>query len=280
MVATLLALAILGQPSGGLNLGGNEDEATAPAPPPAPAPKRPENQALPPPSLFDPTVTAPVPEGFGPGAGTAFSVSSGGVWLTARHVVEGCGRVVVVVKPGEGVAAEVRIDPPGETAVLITQGGAPALPMAPREGLRRGMLAFHPGFPHGRPGQVASRLIRREILVLRGHHVRRESVLAWAQADDAPGAGGPSPQRSLAGLSGAPALDSRGRVLGVTVAQSPRRGRIYTTTPGSMRATLAHTHITLATGARAAPITMDSYPRVSAALRKALSVAPVACLAG
>jgi len=77
--------------------------------PPARPPTPPDE--LPPPSSLDPTVTVSVPTGGKPGAGTAFSVSPGGIWLTARHVVEGCARTVIEVGPGQGVAAEVRIDP-------------------------------------------------------------------------------------------------------------------------------------------------------------------------
>ncbi len=233
------------------------------------------SHATPATSLLDPTITVDVPSGAGPGAGTAFSISAGGMWMTARHVVEGCAHTAIVVGPGQGVAAEVRIDPHGETAVLITQGGAPALPIAPRDSLRHGMTAFHAGFPQGHPGQVSSRLLRRETLVLRGRRTRHESVLAWSESDDE----GPIPP-SLAGLSGAPALDSQGRVIGVTIAQSRRHGQIYTTTPTALRMAIIRAHIEPATGARAAPMSPGSYSRISAVLRGNLRIVPVVCLAG
>jgi S1-C subfamily serine protease len=242
--------------------------------PDTPPPERGAGRGLAPPSPFDPTITVDAPAPSSPGAGTAFSVSPGGVWLTARHVVEGCARTAIVVGPGQGVAAEVRIDPRGETAVLVTQGGAPALPLAPRRPLKSGMAAFHAGFPHGKPGEVASQLLRRETLVLRGRRVRRESVLAWVQTEPAQ-----TLPASLAGLSGAPALDSQGRVIGVTIAQSRRRGRIYTTTPGALRAALARAHIETSTGAEAAPMGPRSYGRIARDLRTALRIVPVVCLA-
>ena len=247
-------------------------------PPPAPraraaSPNPAVEQDLPPASPFDPTVTVDIPASAGPGEGTAFSISSGGMWLTARHVVEGCARTAIVVGKGQGVAAEVRFDPHDETAVLITQGGAPALPLAPRESLRAGMTAFQAGFPHGRPGFVSSRLIRRETLVLRGHHTRLEHVLAWD--DDEPGGVSPG---NLAGLSGAPALDAQGRVIGVTIAQSPHHARVYTTTPAALRAAIARAHIEPATGARAASMTSGSYSEISRDLRRARSIVPVVCM--
>jgi len=267
VAATLLGVAILGQPYGGPPLSA----------PPRAAPGTGGPGPAPPPS-FDPTITVEAPAAAGPGAGTAFSISSGGFWLTARHVVEGCARAAIVVGPGQGVAAEVRIDPRGETAVLVTQGGAPALPLAPRQSLKRGMLAFNAGFPGGRPGEVTSRLLGRETLVVRGRRMRRESVLAWAQTDT-PGGPRGRVRPSLAGLSGAPALDAQGRVIGVTIAQSRRRGRIYTTTPVALRAALARAGVGPAPGALAAPMTEGSYARIAGALRRDLRIVPVVCQA-
>jgi S1-C subfamily serine protease len=262
-IAGLLAAALLGQ--------------RIAAPDPAPSTSRVPTNPRPPVAQapFETTITVDAPSVLSPGAGTAFSISSGGMWLTARHVVEGCAHTAIVVAPGQGVAAEVRIDPRAETAVLITQGGAPALPLAPREALEKGMSAFHAGFPGGRPGQIASRLMQRETLVLRGHRVRREQVLAWAETPE----DGPLP-RSLAGLSGAPALDPQGRVIGVTIAQSRRRAQVYTTTPASLRAALARAHIQTATGAQAAPMTTGSFSRISDTLRRELRIVPVVCLPG
>ena len=62
--------------------------------------------------------------------------------------------------------------------------------------------------------------------MVRGRGAGAEPVLAWAEIGRTAGLA-----PSLAGLSGAPALDAAGRVIGVTIAQAPRRGRIYTTTP-------------------------------------------------
>jgi hypothetical protein len=136
-----------------------------------------------------------------------------------------------------------------------------------------GMTAFHAGFPHGRPGFVASRLLGRETLVLRGRHTRREHVLAWDEDDG----GSPLP-RNLAGLSGAPALDAQGRVIGVTIAQSPHHARLYTTTPSALRAAIARAHIQPATGARAAPMGSEGYGQISRDLRRNLRIVPVVCL--
>ena len=250
---------------------GRQENADAPeAPPPAP-----EAEGLPlgPASPFDPSVVVDVPDKTEPGVGTAFSVAESGVWLTARHVVEGCSQTAIVVGDGQGVAAEVHVDPRGEAAVLTTFGGAEALPLGLDQPLRRGDRAFHPGYPQGHPGEATSRLLGRENLVIRGRGARSESVLVWAESGRTDGLKG-----TLAGLSGAPALDKAGRVIGVTVAESPRRGRIYTTSPETVRDALQVAGRRPATFAVGEPVTPDNYGRVADDLRRDLRVAQVICL--
>src|SRR4051794_16435269 len=99
------------------------------APPPPPKSNEPLGEALGPSSPFDPSVVVDVPDQAGPAAGTAFSIAKSGVWLTARHVVDGCKRVAVVIGPGVGVAVKVEVDPHSETAILITEGGSAPLPL-------------------------------------------------------------------------------------------------------------------------------------------------------
>lgn len=247
----------------------------ADAPPPPPKSSDPLGEALGPASPFDPSVVVDVPAKAGPASGTAFSVGRNGLWLTARHVVDGCRKAVVIVGPDTGVAVKVRLDPRAEAAVLSSEGGAAALPLALTEPLRRGQRAFHPGFPQGEPGEASSRLLGRENLVVRGRGARTEPVLVWAETGRTEGLKG-----TLGGLSGAPALDSRGRVVGVTIAESPRRGRIYTTAPEVTRATLE------AAGGRgdgqalSEPITPGNYFYVADDLRRELQVAQVVCLDG
>ena len=243
------------------------------APPPPPAINLP-GEALPPASPFDASVVVDVPDRIGPTTGTAFSIARG-VWLTAHHVVDGCGRAVVLVAPGVGVAARIQGDPHSDTALLFTDGGSPPLPLALADPLRRGQRAFHPGFPQGEPGEATSRLIGRETLVVRGRRARTEPVLVWAEAGRTIGLKG-----TLGGLSGAPALDAQGRVVGVTIAESPRRGRIYTTAPEVVTAMLANSGRQLAAREPGKPVTPQNYYFVADALRRDLRVAQVVCLTG
>uniref|UniRef100_B0T391 Serine protease n=1 Tax=Caulobacter sp. (strain K31) TaxID=366602 RepID=B0T391_CAUSK len=261
VVSALLVVAI-----------GRQERSDAPPPPPP----VPGDVGLPlgPASPFDPSVVVQVPAQGSPGSGTAFSVDDGGSWLTARHVVDGCREAAIVVADGRGVAARITLDPAGDAAILTTEGGAPAVPMrGVAEPPRRGERAYHPGFPQGHPGEVTSRLLGRENLVIRGRGARTEPVLVWAEVGRTDTLKG-----TLSGLSGAPALDSAGRVIGVTVAESPRRGRIYTTAPETVRDLLMQDRRRTASFALGESITTENYGRVADGLRRDLRVAQVVCL--
>jgi serine protease Do len=109
--------------------------------------------------------------------------------------------------------------------------------------------------------------------VVHGHGERTEPVLVWAETGRTDGLKG-----TLAGMSGAPAVDSSGRVIGVTIAELPRRGRIYTTAPQTVRAALTASHEHPANFAVGETITTENYGRVADALRRDLRVAEVVCL--
>lgn len=232
-----------------------------------------EGALLGPVTPFDPSVTVEAPDGpFQPTAGTAFSVDQAGLWITARHVVEGCTQPALIIGGGRAVSASVRLATQADIAVLITDGGPPALITDARP-LRLGERAYHPGFPQGQPGEASSRLLGRETLAIRGRHERDEPVLVWAEVGRTHGLEG-----TLSGLSGAPALDRDGRVLGVTIAESPRRGRIYTTAPETFGPAVEGLATSPAEPLKA-PITLDNYGRAADALRRDLRVAQVVCLA-
>ena len=246
----------------------NADAPSAPAPPDAA-----EGALLGPVTPFDPAVTVNAPDiPFQPSTGTAFSIARNGRWVTARHVVEGCRQPAILVGGGRAVAADVRLAPRADIAVLQTAGGPPALPIAPPGTLRSGQRGFHPGYPQARAGEVTSRLLGRETLNVRGRGQRDEPVLAWAEVGRTDGLGG-----TLAGLSGAPVMDRQGRVVGVTIAESPRRGRIYTTAPDTFQPAVR--------GVQKADeplmgrvVTIDNYGLIADDLRRDLRVARVVCL--
>lgn len=256
---------------------GRQENADAPPPPPVSAGEAAlSTAALSEPEAADGQVR--VPRLLSPSeTGTAFSVAQSGVWLTARHVVQDCRQVALIVAEGRGVVAEVHLDPKADIAVLVTQGGAPPLPLAKAAPASQGALSYHPGFPRGSAGEVASRYLGPERLHGRGRAAPDQPVLSWAEVGRTDGLKG-----SLAGLSGAPALDAAGRVIGVTLSEAPRRGRIYTTTPQSMASAMAlagsvQTASDIA-GTADEPVTVDNYGRVADGLRRDLRVVQVACL--
>ncbi|WP_339914038.1 serine protease [uncultured Brevundimonas sp.] len=247
----------------------------ADAPPAVPPPDDVEVALLGPVTPFDPAVTVNAPDAaFQPMTGTAFSIAGDGRWVTARHVVEGCRKPALIVGGGRAVAAAKRLAPRADVAVLITEGGPPAVPVVVAPSLHPGQRAFHPGFPQGRAGEVTTRLLGRETLKGQRRGRRDEAVLAWAEVGRTAGMEG-----TLAGLSGAPVLDRQGRALGVTIAEAPRRGRIYTTIPAAFGAAVRGMQEAdeLPLGE---PVTIDNYGRVADAMRRDLRVAQVVCLPG
>ncbi|MCC6788258.1 MAG: trypsin-like peptidase domain-containing protein [Hyphomonadaceae bacterium] len=229
---------------------------------------------LPPPSQYDPAVLVEV----GPiasGMGTAFAISPDGWWLTARHVVDGCDAVGLVVSRGQAVRVDdVKRAEFADIALLRTESAPAAMSLDTSE--RRfqiGQRAFHVGFPQGQPGEAYSRLIGRETLIARGRYDLEEPVLVWAELGRTSGLRG-----SLAGISGGPALAANGQVIGITVAESARRGRIYTAAPSSILR-LLNVEQVAATGAPGERMTPDNYGQESDDLRRNLAVAQVVCVA-
>lgn len=257
--AALLLWVVLGQ----------RENADAPAPPP-PVPGE-DAAPLGPDSPFNAEARR-TPEPGPTASGAAFSVSERGVWVTAGHVVRQCRRVVLMVAEGRGVAASVVADPETDLAVLTTDGGAPALPVAEITELEPGMRGFHVGFPRGRPGELSSRFVGRDTLPAERRGKAPQPVLAWAETGRTEGAEG-----ALYGLSGAPVVDNVGRVVGVTVGEAPRRGRLYTTGPRVVRNLLASVGVTPAPYTPRQLITTVNYGRAADDLRRSLSVAQVYC---
>lgn len=236
-------------------------------------PEETETDLLGPVTPFDPTVVVEADSDARPQMGTAFSIADDGRWITARHVVEGCRQPALIIDKNRALAADVRLAAKTDVAMLLTDGGPPALPLAPEEPLYKGQRAFHPGYPQGKAGEVASRLIGRETLKVRGRRNYDEPVLAWAESGRTTGLEG-----TLSGLSGAPVMDRRGRVLGVTIAESPRRGRIYTTAPGSFVAAVG-SHKGREAAGLGQVLTTRNYGAVADQLRRDLRIAQVVCLA-
>jgi|SRR5581483_2907016 len=158
--------------------------------------------------------------------GTAFSVDDRGVWLTARHVASDvCGQVALV-SGGRPVAASIAYqDAESDLAVLRTRGGAPAMPLA-TDRPEVGETGYSFGFPTGVLGATRDSLLGRSRMQLGGRMTGTTPTLTWSEIRRFPDS-----LDTLGGMSGGPMLDESGRVVGILVAASVRRGRVHTVAP-------------------------------------------------
>jgi len=208
-------------------------------------------------------------------SGTGFAIGDDGVWLTARHVALGCERLGLVNgQDQELVAASlVYVSKRADVAILKTQGGPEPLALDLNEAdLQLGATGFHIGFPQGQPGEVVSRLIGRELMITEGAWRGRENTLAWAEVSRSKGLRG-----TLGGLSGGPAFDARGNVVGITIAESLRRGRVITTSSDSVIQALKEARLS-PKGEALATLQTNDIARVANRVRRDLKVIQVVCL--
>lgn len=238
---------------------------------PAPPPPLPGDEATPisPLSPFNAAKIVKIPADNGRFA-TAFSIGEAGLWLTAQSAVRDCGRIAVVVAAGRGAEAKAAPAPGGQLALLSTDGGEPALPLAPAA--RRGEDNFIAGFPQGSAGEAAVRLLGATYL---GDHRRgdlAEPDLAWVEIGRTDGLKG-----RLDGMEGAPVLDGVGRVEGVLLSQSVRRGRLYAAPVSAVRQAMALAKVSPLTQPDGEPVTTDNYGRAADALRRDLRVVQIWC---
>jgi S1-C subfamily serine protease len=165
-------------------------------------------------------------------SGTAFAIDDQGHWLTAHHVVLGCRQLAILTAPRHGVrVTELWSHPQADLTVLASGPSAPALHLS-AEPLFRGEDGFHVGYPHGDAGDVHGALMGRVNLRRRR---TTEPALLWAEIERSPDGDQP-----LGGLSGSPVVDHTGNVIGVSIGASPRRGRVVSAPPESVREVIAH----------------------------------------
>lgn len=264
-------------PAADMDGGGTGDSTTAPGQmvaPDLPGDALAAPTALPEPSPFD-SGSYVIAEEVTPGSsGTAFAVGPG-LWLTARHVVRGCPHVVLANEAIEqlAVASILSVSDEADVAILATEGGPRPLALDLDEtDLVPGTEGFHAGYPQGEPGEATSLLIGRERMVTKGAWRGRENTLAWAETGRTRGLNG-----SLGGMSGGPVFDARGKAIGITIAESPRRGRIITTAADSVIADLEPVMARVA-GAPLAPLEPRAWTRDASALRDSNRVVRVICL--
>ena len=247
----------------------------------APQPEIPRGsgQLLPSASFNDPRFVVEVGNKQGTSTGTAFSVNRSGVWITARHVTDGCDIVGLQKANGRLVrVGRVRHESNSDISVLWTGGGTPALPVVTPK-IRIGEDGYSFGFPKGNPGDVHARVLGRGRMLARGRYQTNEPVVAWTQVKRIPDIGA-----DLSGISGGPWVNAKGEVIGVHVAGAPRRGRSYSTAPSSLLAAIRTSGIRTQAYSGTLPAERGLNPRsfnlYGDSLRRQLTIAKVVCLVG
>ncbi|HKU96521.1 MAG TPA: serine protease [Vineibacter sp.] len=248
-----------------------------PAPPPspsAPAPSTPPPTASPAPLRgqdFVLTVNSDGPRS-SDGLGTAFALDATGVWLTAAHVVDDCKAVYVLRDRDWRAATAVRIHPSADVALIRAVNTGPTITFAAAGTPRLGTDAFHVGYPQSRPAQVHTRYIGRARIERPERGMPPEPGHVWVEVSRAPDFEG-----SLGGLSGGPAFDSAGRVVGVTILESSRRGRVTTAPVERIRDLLVRGGIDSKPGAGVATFSPTSFQATGDSLRATGTVTHVYC---
>lgn len=166
----------------------------------------------------------------GSSSGSAFSVSSQGYWLTARHVVEGCDKVYLRTGPRDLLKVlRSTLHPRADVALLVTNGAPEGLPISNSALANRN--SFNVGFPKGSPGAVHGQFIGEMTMRHKGRRRYEEQVYAWTILSEIP-----RKFISLGGLSGGAVIDDSGRIIGIVQAEAPRRGRFMTAKPEALLA--------------------------------------------
>jgi hypothetical protein len=172
----------------------------------------------------------------------------------------------------QGVLEHERAD----VALLRTAGGGAILSRSARP-LELGEAGYHFGYPQGNPGDARSELMLRARLSRDGR--AEAGVLAWSEKERRP-----ETLSSLGGMSGGPALDRDGRVVGVNVAASERRNHILTATVGSIDELLREAAVEWPTFERApldaSKLNAAEFSSVGDGLREQVTVAQVICRYG
>ena len=193
--------------------------AAAPA---NPAPGRVRRPKLSEPSAADPLSIIEIGAKVQHGSGTAFPVSDACVWMTARHVIDGCLDVYLIPAYPATVAYA---HPSADVAILIAARRAPGVVLS-GDPLQIGQDGFSFGFPAGKLGAAHGQLMGRSRMQFNGRMSGVTPTLTWAEIRRVP-----DELESLGGISGGPVFDEQGRLIGMHVGGSKRRGRTLSVAP-------------------------------------------------
>jgi len=203
--------------------------------------------------------------------GTAFPIAPN-IWMTARHVVEGC-RVLRLIDPQGRQRPVERVVEHASADLALLRSPLSATGVVPdTRPLSTGERGYHFGFPGGRPGAVYSQLIGEAGLRKRDYGPAPTPVTVWAKQVTVP--------RNLdgfGGISGGPLFDRSGELVGVSVAGSDRRGRLVAIAMPVVAAFMIENRVAADRGQAIATPAADDLAAAEQRLRRQGTVAQVTC---
>lgn len=205
--------------------------------------------------------------------GSAFSIAQNGQWIIGTDSIGTCPHPFLNIGGNLGVPFTItHIAGIDNYVVGTTEGAGPPLPLADAKAIQPGMRGFAVGFPASQAGEATVRLIGRTVIERHKRFQHNEEVMAWAEAGRTAGIKGDFNQ-----LLGGPLITDHAGVVGVVLHESPRRGRIYTSTPETL-AKLAATAPRKPDYEASDTLTKRNYGIVADTLRREYRVAQVGCI--
>ena len=147
------------------------------------------------------------------GSGTAFYVGQD-TWVTARHVINQCPKVMMSFGKKQMIIKDIYIHPNSDLAIFKNKEDID-LPFF--EITRYKEEAFSSGYPAGNPGDLALNYLGHVGLENKSYGVF-ERGLVYSITDRSPFS-----LNSIGGLSGGPAFSKDNRLSGILVAENARR---------------------------------------------------------
>ncbi len=231
-----------------------------------------------------PTVTVPKlsvhPRGWS--VGTGFKVSDN-IWFTARHVVDGCGKIFVNLGHGSDnqtlkLIEKVYVHAASDLAAFTFNNLAPSFQIPSLKDVEstKSLLrtsAYTAGYPVGEPGNLYVKYLGKAALSNENYDLI-EPIIVWSVSNKYP-----DTLTSVGGISGGPMFNEKSRLVGVTVAEMIRRGTVATADLHSINWLLnAMTDVTQDTTAKIAePFSPETMTDRSNALRNGESILQIVC---